>query len=221
MSDRLERPGTPIAPMFRAVLGLEVFFGLASLATIGLFPAQTATKFAWEIKSLATAGVLGGLYLTFAPTLLLQFLARRWEMIRVVIAPAIAFTTAELIATVLHWDLFFVGTLRFNIWLASYVLPPPLLLAMYLYQERRSNHPPAREPLPRSVRAPFVVLGTLLAVDALIVLVSPSWIAESFPWSLTPLTARAWRGGCWSWEPSCSRSPGRTTGTGFVSPRRC
>ena len=194
MAEPAERTGTPIAPIFRAVLGLEVFFGLASLATIGLFPEDTATKFAWEIRSLVMAGVLGGLYLAFAPTLVLQFLARRWEMIRVIIVPAIAFTTAELIATVLHWDLFFVGTLRFNIWLASYVLPPPLLLAMYLYQQRRSGRQPVSAPLPRAMKRLFLVLGGLLALDALVVLVSPAWLSDSFPWTLTPLTARVLAG---------------------------
>lgn len=186
--------GTPIAPLFRAVLGLEVFFGLASLATIGFFPEDSATKFAWEIKSLPMAAVLGGLYFAFAPTLILQFLARRWEMIRVIIPAAIAFTTAELVATVLHWDLFFVGTLRFNIWLASYVLPPPLLLAMYVYQQRRSSSSPVSQPLPRPMRLLFLVLGSLLAIDAVVGFVSPDYLTGSFPFALTPLTARVLSG---------------------------
>ena len=194
MADIRQRTGTPISPLFRAVLGLEVFFGVASLATIGFFPEDTATKFAWEIKSVAMAAVLGGLYFAFAPTLILQFLARRWEMIRVIIPAAFAFTTAELIATILHWDLFFIGTLRFNIWLASYVLPPPLLLAMYLYQERRSSHPPGRKPLPKALRALFLGLGALLTLDALIGFVSPDYLISSFPWTLTPLTARVLSG---------------------------
>ncbi|HEX2053955.1 MAG TPA: hypothetical protein VHJ78_09565 [Actinomycetota bacterium] len=186
--------GTPIAPIFRAVLGLEVFFGLASLATIGLFPEETATRFAWEIRSLAMAAVLGGLYFAFAPTLVLQFLARRWEMIRVIIPAAIAFTTAELLATFLHWDLFFIGTLRFNIWFASYILPPPLLAIMYLYQQRLSTEQPVSRPLPRPLRSLFLVLGGLLALDAVVGFVSPAYLTSSFPFPLTPLTARVLSG---------------------------
>lgn len=47
-----QRPGTPAAPLFRAVLGLEVFFGPASLAAIGFFPEYTA------VKSVVMAAVL-------------------------------------------------------------------------------------------------------------------------------------------------------------------
>lgn len=194
MRDTRRATGTPIHRFFRAVLALEVFFGVASLATIGFFPEDTATKFAWEIKSVVMAGVLGGLYFAFAPTLTLQFLAKRWEMIRVIIPAAFAFTSAEMIATALHWDLFFIGTLRFNIWLASYILPPPLLLAMYLYQEKRSTHPPAGAPLPRGMRMLFIGLGTILVLDALVAFVSPDYLVSSFPWTLTPLTTRVLSG---------------------------
>jgi hypothetical protein len=186
--------GSRIHPLSRAVLGLEVFFGVASLATIGLFPEDTATKFAWEIKSVVMAAVLGGLYFAFAPTLVLQFLGRRWEMIRVIIPAAFAFTTAEMVATALHWDLFFIGTLRFNIWLASYLLPPPLLLAMYLYQEKRSPHPPVDKPLPKGLRNFFLGLGAILTLDALIGFAFPDYLISSFPWTLTPLTARVLSG---------------------------
>ena len=188
------RPGTPIAPAFRAVLGLEVFFNIASLTTVGMFPDQTATKFAWEIKSVVMAAVFGGLYLSVAPTGILQFLARHWEMIRVMILPLIAFTTAELIATLLHLDRFFVGTLRFNVWLASYILPPPLLLMMYLYHEQRSSHPAVSTPLPKALRQFFVLLGTLITADGLLAFQSPSRLVSSFPWALTPLTARVLAG---------------------------
>lgn len=194
MSDTRRATGTPIHPFFRGVLGLEVFFGVASLATIGFFPEDTATRFAWEIKSVVMAAVLGGLYFAFAPTLILQFLARRWEMIRVIIPAAFVFTSAEMIATALHWDLFFTGTLRFNIWLASYILPPPLLLAMYLYHQKRSALPPAGAPLPRGMRMLFIGLGAILVLDALAAFVSPDYLITSFPWTLTPLTARVLSG---------------------------
>src|SRR5688500_5754559 len=111
------------------------------------------------------AAVLWGLSFALGPTLILQFLGRRWEIIRVFIPAAFVFTSAEMIATVLHWDLFFIGTLRYNIWLASYILPPPLLLAMYLYQERRSTHPPVDNPLPKGLRAFFLVLGAILTLE--------------------------------------------------------
>jgi hypothetical protein len=112
----------------------------------------------------------------------------------VIIPAAFVFTSAEMIATALHWDLFFTGTLRFNIWLASYILPPPLLLAMYLYHQKRSALPPAGAPLPRGMRMLFIGLGAILVLDALAAFVFPDYLITSFPWTLTPLTARVLSG---------------------------
>lgn len=182
--------GTPIAWPFRAWLWVEVLFGLSAIATLVLRPEETATRFAWDIQPVVTAAVLGGLYLATAPLLAAVALARRWEMVRVVILPAVAFTSAELVATLLHLDRFSVGTAPFAVWLASYVLPPPIFLAMYWYHRRRSGPAPVGEPLPSRLRTALFAVGAFLAVDALVGFVVPSWFTGSFPWTLTPLTAR-------------------------------
>ena len=44
------------------------------------------------------------------------------------ILPTAVFTAVELAVTFLHWDRFKLWTAPFNIWFASYVLPPPHLL---------------------------------------------------------------------------------------------
>lgn len=61
---------------------------------------------------------------------------------------------------------------------------------MYLYQEKRSPHPPVGDPLPKGLRAFFLGLGAILTLDALVAFVSPDYLISSFPWTLTPLTAR-------------------------------
>jgi hypothetical protein len=182
--------GSRIARPFRLWLFIEVLFGLAALASIGRFPDQTARRFAWEIKPVVMAAFLGGLYFATAPILLLQAAAKRWEMIRVMIPTAIAFTTTELVATFLHWDKFSVGTLPFYVWFASYLLPPPIFITMYLYQQRRASPTPGTSPLPKTLRLILLALGAFLTLESVVAFVFPVWFTRSFPWQLTPLTAR-------------------------------
>lgn len=178
-----------VAKAFRIWLGMEVMFGLATLLSLGRFPDETVTRFAWPIVPTVTAAVLGGLYLSLVPTLVLALFARRWAMIRVIVLPAWAFTTAELVATILHWDKFSTGTLPFNVWFASYILPPPIFLAGYLWHQRRFSASEGQHLRPR-LRSLLLPLGGLLTADAIVGFVYPPWLMGSFPWTLTPLTTR-------------------------------
>ena len=121
----MSRPGTPIATWFRVWLGMEIFFALAAILSIARAPADTASNFAWPIQPVVMAAVFGAFYLAVAPTFVVAVRARRWEMVRVLVLPAAVFTTALLVATIVHWDKFSVGTAPFALWLASYLLPPP------------------------------------------------------------------------------------------------
>lgn len=187
---------TPIARPFRVWLWVEVLFGLAAISVLGLRPEETATRFAWHIEPDVMAAALGGLYIATAPVLVLQASARRWEMIRVFVLPAIAFTTAELLATLLHLDRFSVGTLPFNVWVASYTLPPVIFLLGYLYHQRRAGSPVPGAGLPKWLRGILIVVGSLWTTSALVGFVFPAYLTNSFPWTLTPLTARVLAG----WE---------------------
>jgi hypothetical protein len=187
---RSETDGTAVAWPFRVWLWIEVLFGLAAISAVGFRPDETARGFAWHIQPVVMAAFLGGLYIASAPVLILQATARRWEMIRVLIPTAIAFTTAELLATMLHLDRFSVGTLPFNVWLISYLLPPPIFVGMYVYHQRQSEQRPSTRRLPTGLRKALVGVGALLALDGVVGLVVPRWFTQSFPWTLTPLNAR-------------------------------
>jgi len=186
---RLSRP-------LRAWLGVEVLFGVMSLLTITLTPADTARHFAWPIKPEVTAALLGGYYLASAWVFVLAFFARRWENVRVFIIATILFSSTELIATVVHWDRFTVGSLPFNVWFISYVLPPPLFIAFYLWHQRRAVPIPfaTDEPLPRGLRRAMRVLGGALALLGLAALFEPDVVFPLMAWKFTPLTARALSG---------------------------
>lgn len=186
--------GTPIAWPLRTWLAVEVLFGIGATLAIGVSPADTQTNFAWPIQPVVMAAVLGALYACSALLALLVCFAKRWEMIRVTILPLAIFTTVQLIATFLHWDKFSVGIPPFYVWFASYLLPPPIFVAAYIWHQRRRAVPQdtnSDSPLPSWIRTIFWVSGIGLVLLATSVFILPSLLIPNFPWQLTPLTARS------------------------------
>ncbi|MBI5717455.1 MAG: hypothetical protein HZC37_07190 [Burkholderiales bacterium] len=189
-------PGLPLSRPLRAWLGIEVIFGLLSLVTISLTPADTARHFAWPIKPEVTAALLGGFYFAAAFIYVLALFTRRWENVRVFIVASILFSSIEFAATLLHWERMSVGSTPFNVWFVSYVLPPPLFIGFYLWHERRNSAAPKAqdEPLAPWLRAGLVVLGTPLVLLGAAVFVQPDLLFPLMAWKFTPLTARAFSG---------------------------
>lgn len=188
--------GTPISWPLRAWLAVEVLFGVAAISTIGVAPADSASNFAWPIQPVVMAAMLGAFYISSAPLFLLPLFARRWEMIRAMVLPSALFCTVQLAATLLHWDKFSVGTTPFYVWFASYLLPPPIFVAAYLWQQRqaRAHAAVANDPLPAWLRRLFVIVGGGLSLAAVAIFLAPALVIPLFPWQLTPLTARSLSG---------------------------
>jgi hypothetical protein len=189
--------GTPIVWPLRLWFAVEVLFGLGAIFTIALHPEATATNFAWNVQPVVMAAVLGAYYVSSALLFLLPLFARRWEMIRVMILPAAAFSTAELSATLLHLSKFSVGTPPFIVWFLSYLLPPPIFIGLYVWQEWRARQlgsAPPTDPLPRDVRRPLLHWGGLLTALAVFFFAVPQTLIAIAPWTLTQLTTRALAG---------------------------
>jgi len=188
--------GTPIAVPLRAWLAVEVLFGVGAVLAIGRDPANSATNFAWPINPTVMAAVLGAFYITSAPLFLLPLLAKRWENIRVMILPAALFCTVQMAATFLHWDKFSVGTGPFYVWFASYLLPPPIFVAAYLWHQRQAGSyaTPDHDPLPAWLNRLLIGVGGLLTLIAALTFLFPGFLIPIFPWQLTPLTARSLSG---------------------------
>lgn len=184
---------TPIAWWLRAWMVAEIFFGLAAISSIFLHPDRTATNFAWPIKATVMAAVLGAFYFASALLFVLPLFEKRWQDVRVMILPTAVFATMMCVTTFLHWSKFSLGTLPFNVWLASYVLPPPIFLAAYLWHQRRAE-PVGRSvdaPLPAAARTFLRFNGAAVVVVALALYAGPALLLTRGPWPLTPLTLRA------------------------------
>ena len=192
----MKSSGTPIAWPLRLWLAVEVLFGLGAVRAVGLAPANTETNFAWPIQPVVMAAVLGAFYMTSAPLFLLPLFARRWEMIRAMILPTALFSTVQLAATFLHWDKFSFGTVPFYVWFASYLLPPPIFVAAYLWHQSKapSSSAESNDTLPLWLKRLFVSLGGFLTIGAALVFFFPNLLIPAFPWQLTPLTARSLSG---------------------------
>jgi hypothetical protein len=193
----MTQPGTPIAWPLRAWLVVELFFSIGAILTIALDPANTRARFAWNIEPVVMAAVLGAYYISTALVIILPLFARRWEMIRVMILPTIFFTTAELLATLLHWSTFSVGTLPFTVWFLSYLLPPPILLGFYLWHERRARESSSAvpsDPLSADARRTLLHFGGVTTLLSLVMFGLPQLFIAFAPWPVTPLSARVFAG---------------------------
>ena len=186
-------PNQPMMLALRIWLIIEVGFGVMSIVTIAASPSQTATNFAWPIRPDVTAALLGGFYLAAASFYILSVFTRRWENVRVFIIASALFSSTELLATFLHWDRFTIGSIPFNVWFVSYILPPPLFAFFYYWQQRRAVPIPTAndEPLPPALRLAVLIFGILLLAFAIVAFVFPASIVPLMPWTFSPLTLRA------------------------------
>jgi len=192
----LERAKTlPVWWPLRAWLGVEALFGLGASLAIFLDPGGSLANFAWPIKPDVMAATLGAFYLASLFSLAPSVFITLWQNVRVIVLPGAIFTTVLLLATVLHWDRF-TASLPFYIWLASYVLPPPIFAAMYWWHQCRSRPVGAdvEHPLPGALRAFLFVNGVALTAFAAVAFVVPSILQQIAPWTFTPLTTRVFSG---------------------------
>ncbi|MBL8090592.1 MAG: hypothetical protein KF758_07005 [Anaerolineales bacterium] len=191
----MNRQGTPIALPLRIWLGVEILFGIGAVLAIGLAPAESKTNFAWTINPVVMAAVLGAFYMSSAPLFILPFFSKRWEMIRIMILPTALFSTIQLVATFLHWDKFSIGSTPFYVWFASYLLPPPIFIAAYLWHQRKAKNENSKtDDIPTWLRWILLIVGIIFVLIAFIAFFLPNILISIFPWQLTPLTSRSLSG---------------------------
>jgi len=153
---------------------------------------RTADYFAWTIDPPLTAAFLGAGYWSSA---VLEFgSARRhaWARARVAMPAVLVFTTITLIVTLSHLDKFHLDSVFGIAWLVVYCVFPVAMTAVLVGQLRvRGVDPPRGESLALWARAVLVLQAAVLAPFGVALLVATSTFDSWWPWTLTPLTARA------------------------------
>ena len=156
-----------------------------------LFPDSTRTYWAWEIKPAMSAVWVGAGYTFGALAIATMLIVGRWRASIVAVIGTWPFSISLLIATLMHWDRFFQGTINFYVWFAIYLGLPILLPVMWWLNRGRDPGPqPDDLVLPRPLCLAGVTLGAVLAALSMLMLVSPEAAAGFWPWQLTPLMAR-------------------------------
>jgi len=187
-----------ILPLTRAVAAAVIPFLVAAFFILFLRPSETAQRFAWEIKSPLTSGLMGAGYLGGAYFFMRVLGQRQWHRVAAGFPPVAAFVGGMLLATLLHWDTFDPGHWPFLVWLVIYLITPVLVpLVWWLNRARDDGQPEPGEALvPPVVRRVVFIVGVLLLAEALIAFLLPGVAVDRWPWTLTPLTARvlaAWQ----------------------------
>jgi hypothetical protein len=176
-------------------------FALGALVTAGagiaLFtlPARTDDSWAWPIAAAPTAAFLGAGYAGASVSLVLAARERAWPHARVIAVLALTLTTLMLLVTLRDLDPFAfdaggtTGVVAWT-WLVVYAILPPLVLVVFLLQERAGGRHEYDAPEARwATRVGLGLIGLVLGAGGAALLLDWQPLVERWPWPLTRLTA--------------------------------
>jgi hypothetical protein len=166
---------------------------LTAFIMLYLFPNESGRLFAWPIKPPMSAMLLGATYLGGAYYFTRVFLARQWHTVRLGLIPVTVFAGIMGIATVLHWDKFTHGHISFMAWTFLYFTLPFIIPVVWYFNQRANQGQPlpAEARFSTSLRLATGGVGVLMLVSSAILLIFPQLMIPIWPWTLSPLTARA------------------------------
>ena len=183
-----ERQGLS-APM-KGLLASSGVLALVAGPVLYLFPYDTGSYFAWTIRHPLTPVFMGASYLAGVGNLW-AIRSGRWQVARAALPPIFVFGAGQLVATLLHLDIFNWSHPVAWAWLAVYVGSPPAALALFQAAEKRSGAADERQGgLPEYIRPVMAFWAALFGIIGLALFLLPPVMAGLWPWSLTPLTSR-------------------------------
>jgi hypothetical protein len=180
-----------ILPETRWVSAIIVPFLVAAFAILYLFPDHTQELFAWGIQPRMSAMMLGAAYLGGAYFFVRAAADARWHRVKVGFLPVTTFATLMGIATILHWDRFNHGYISFFAWVGLYFTTPFIVFLLWLRNRSTDPGPTSHDRrVPRLVRLVIGIVGSLTLLTSMILFLQPGFMISTWPWQLTPLTAR-------------------------------
>jgi hypothetical protein len=184
-------------PMRRILVPSVALSGIAAVVLF-VFPGRTHRLFAWTLRPELSAMVMGGGYAAGSLLTVLTFRRVPWAVTRVAAYSITLFATAIAVATLLHLDRMHfdsnLASARFAawVWLIVYIVAPPGLAALIIYEYRQPGIDPPREAsLGRGLKTTLGIQGGVMMAVGVALFVIPLTMARVWPWAITPLSARA------------------------------
>jgi len=181
-----------ILPETRWVAALVIPFLAVAFIILYIFPQYTERLFAWKLQPTMSAMMLGAAYAGGIYFFTCLLLTRQWHRVKVGFLPVVTFASLLGIATILHWDRFNHNHISFYAWAGLYFTTPFIVLAVWFRNRSQDlGQPEARDVfIPAWVRGVIGLVGMLTLVISLFLFLKPALMIDSWPWPLTPLTAR-------------------------------
>jgi hypothetical protein len=181
-----------LTPLFQKFLYVATFLTFGAGIPLFLLSEQTGQFFSWTINPPLTAAWLGA---TFWASSVIVFLAARqpvFAWLRPAMPGGLLFVWLMMGATLLHLDRFHLSQATGVAWVAVYLAVPPVLTVILWKQfTAPGGDPPRTALLPAWLRFGFAVYAVAVTGLGLGLYLLPQQVAAAWPWTLTPLTARA------------------------------
>jgi hypothetical protein len=183
----------------RRLLWVAGFLVLLAGSTLFVLSEQTESWFAWTIDLPLTAAFLGAGYWASVAFEWLAARERAWVYARISVPSVFVFTFLTLIATLIHLELFHLGssvppgTQAITwAWMAIYASVPVAMAWLWIKQSRaEGSDPPRTAPLPGVIRMMLVIHAAMMLPLGAYLFLAPERALSLWPWTLTPLTGRA------------------------------
>ena len=184
-TDRILRPT-------RWLAAVVIPFLIAAFIILYLLPGETGRFFAWPIKPAMSSLMLAAAYAGGVHFFLNVLFRRQWHHVKAGFLPVTAFAAILGVTTLLHWDRFTTDSLAFFLWTLLYFTTPFLVIGAWLNNRQTDPHVgdtlDARLSTP--VRITFGAAGVALLLISGLLFLNPDFMVASWPWALSPLTAR-------------------------------
>jgi len=180
-----------IHPITRIISVIVVPFLWLAFIILFFYPDSSGERFAWAIKPHMTAMYLGAGYLGGSWLFINAIFGKHWHRIAGGFLPVTTFTWFMMISTFLHWDRFS-NNLAFYLWLILYVVTPFLVPALWNHNRKTDSGEP--EPNDILIAPAMLLILKIIAIGSLLYVmvgfVTPDFIINTWPWTLSTLTAR-------------------------------
>lgn len=180
-----------VLPLTRRVGMAIVPFLVVAFVVLFFFPGDTGRLFAWTIVPPMTASVLGAVYLGGAYFFVRVARATTWHEISAGFVPVGIFAAMIGIATAVHWEKFNHDHVAFWLWAGLYFTTPFAIFATWAANRRHAG--PVTDGgamLGPGVRVVIGAVGVAALATSLTLFGAPERLISTWPWMLTPLTAR-------------------------------